>query len=49
MMLKLGNGTEYVLSAYPVTVQATDIVLVSLIVLSLGAIAAWIPAKRIKY
>ena len=48
-LLKLGNGTEYVLSAYPVTVQATDIVLVSLIVLSLGAIAAWIPAKRIKY
>lgn len=48
-LLKLGNGTEYVLSAYPVTVQATDIVLVSLIVLSLGAIAAWIPSKRIKY
>ena len=47
-LLKLGNGTEYVLSAYPVSVQAIDILLVCVIVLSLGAIAAWIPARRIK-
>jgi lipoprotein-releasing system permease protein len=47
-LLKLGNGTEYVLSAYPVSVQTIDVLLVCLIVLSLGAIAAWIPARRIK-
>lgn len=47
-LLKLGNGTEYVLSAYPVSVQTTDVLLVAVIVLSLGAIAAWIPARRIK-
>jgi lipoprotein-releasing system permease protein len=47
-LLKLGNGTEYVLSAYPVSVQTIDVLLVCVIVLSLGAIAAWIPARRIK-
>ena len=34
--LKLGSGAEYVISAYPVQVQATDIVLVGIIVLLLG-------------
>jgi ABC-type lipoprotein release transport system permease subunit len=47
-LLKLGSGSEYIISAYPVAVQATDIVLVACIVLVLGAIAAWIPAKQIK-
>ena len=47
-LLKLGNGTEYIMSAYPVTVQAADILLVAVIVLLLGAIAAWIPTKQIK-
>ena len=47
-ILKLGSGTEYVVSAYPVAVQATDILIVSIAVLALGFIAAWIPAKRIK-
>lgn len=47
-ILKLGSGTEYILSAYPVAVQLQDIVLVAITVLVLGFLAAWIPAKRIK-
>lgn len=47
-LLKLGNGEEYVISSYPVAVQGWDIVVVALMVLLLGALAAWIPAKRIK-
>lgn len=47
-LLKLGNGEEYIVSAYPVAVQGLDILLVTFLVLSLGALAAWIPAKRIK-
>lgn len=46
--IKLGSGTEYIISAYPVQVHAADIVLVSLIVITLGFIAAFIPSKRIK-
>ena len=46
--LKLGNGENYVISAYPVLVQWTDIVLVTLIVLALGFIAAWYPAHKVK-
>jgi ABC-type lipoprotein release transport system permease subunit len=45
--LKLGNGTEYVISAYPVAVEAWDIMGVSLTVFILGAISSWIPAKKI--
>ena len=47
-MLKLGNGAEYVVSAYPVAVQAWDIVLVSIVVLVLGALSSWIPARKVK-
>lgn len=47
-LLKLGGGTEYIISAYPVAVQAADIVLVAIVVLALGFAAAWIPARRIK-
>ena len=46
--LTLGDGAEYVISAYPVQVAATDILLVAVIVLLLGFIAAWYPAKKIK-
>ncbi len=46
-ILKLGNGTEYIVSAYPVAVQATDVMLVAVVVLALGFIAAWIPARRV--
>jgi len=46
--LKLGNGSEYVVSAYPVQVQPTDILLVGIIVLALGFVAAWVPVRRLK-
>jgi len=45
--LKLGSGSEYVISAYPVQVQATDILLVAVIVLVLGFITAYYPARKI--
>ena len=46
--LKLGTGTEYVISAYPVMVQATDVLLVAVIVLALGFVAAWYPTRKLK-
>jgi lipoprotein-releasing system permease protein len=46
--LKLGSGAEYIISAYPVQVQAVDIVLVALIVLALGLVAAWYPTRKMK-
>ncbi len=46
-LLQLGDGLTYVLSAYPVQVQALDILLVFGIVLLLGFIAAWYPSRRI--
>lgn len=46
-LLKLGNGTEYVVSAYPVAVQPGDIAFVCIIVLILGVISSWIPARKI--
>lgn len=46
--LKLGTGSEYIISAYPVVVQWTDILLVALIVLALGFVAAWYPSKKLK-
>ena len=46
--LKLGSGAEYVISAYPVQVQATDIVLVGIIVLLLGFVAAWYPTRKLR-
>jgi len=45
--IKLGTGTEYVLSAYPVHVQALDLLIVALVVLTLGFIAAWYPARQV--
>ena len=47
-ILKLGNGTEYVVSAYPVAVQTTDVLIVAAVVLTLGFLAAWIPARRVQ-
>lgn len=46
-LLKLGNGAEYVVSAYPVAVQSEDIAFVCIIVLILGVISSWIPARKI--
>lgn len=45
-ILKMGSGTEYVVSAYPVAVQRTDILIIAAIVLELGAVAAYIPARN---
>ena len=45
--LSLGSGMEYIISAYPVQVQTGDIVLVALIVLALGFVAAWYPARKV--
>ena len=47
-LLKLGNGAQYVISAYPVEVQTLDVILVTAIVLGLGAIASWIPTRNLK-
>ena len=46
-LLKLGNGANYVLSAYPGSIQVTDVLIVLAIVIALGALAAWIPARKI--
>ena len=46
--LSLGTGTEYIISAYPVQVQPADIVLIATIVLALGFVAAWYPARKLK-
>ncbi len=47
-LLKLGSGTEYVISAYPVEVQGLDIVIVAITVLFLGFIAAWYPVRKLR-
>ena len=46
--LKLGDGTEYVISAYPVQVQMADVLLVVVIVLALGFIAAYYPTRKLR-
>ena len=46
--LKLGNGSDYVISAYPVLVQATDVLLVAGIVLVLGLVTAWYPTHKLE-
>jgi lipoprotein-releasing system permease protein len=47
-IIKLGNGSEYIISAYPVVVQAWDIVLVTATVLILSLISVWIPVRKCK-
>ena len=46
--IKMGSGTEYVISTYPVQVQAPDVLLVAVIVLLLGFLAAYYPTHRLK-
>ena len=46
-VLKLGNGTNYIISAYPVDIQFFDLVFVLIIVLLLGFISAFIPARQL--
>ncbi len=47
-LLKLGNGTDYVLSAYPVALHAGDMLLVAAIVLTIGMTAAIFTAHTMK-
>lgn len=46
--LKLGGGTEFVLSSYPVHVEPTDILYVTIIVLAVNFAAAWYPTRKIE-
>ena len=45
--LTLGNGAEYIISAYPVQVLWRDVLLVAAIVLALGFAAAYYPSRKI--
>lgn len=46
-LLRLGNGYEYVLSAYPVAVEWLDVLVITAIVLLMGFLAAWYPTRNI--
>ena len=45
-LLKLGDGTEYIISAYPVDLQMPDLLLTAALVSVLGFAAAWIPSRQ---
>lgn len=45
--LKLGNGTDYIVTAYPVYVEPLDVLLITIIVLVLGYLAALYPSRKI--
>lgn len=47
-LLKLGSGTDYVISAYPVLVQAVDVLAVAVIVLGMGFLAAWYATRALR-
>ena len=47
-LIKLGNGTQYVISSYPVQVQGLDILIVAMVVLLLGFVAAWYPVRKLQ-
>ena len=47
-LLKLGSGTDYVISAYPVLVQAVDVLVVAVIVLGMGFLAAWYATRTLR-
>lgn len=46
--IKLGTGTEYIISTYPVQLQSLDILLVAVSVVLLGWLSAWIPSRNLK-
>ncbi len=46
--LSLGSGGEYIINAYPVQVQIFDVVMVGIIVLTLGWIAALYPTRKMQ-
>lgn len=45
--ITMGAGS-FVIDQYPVSIQSKDVAIVALIVLSIGAVAAWIPALQLK-
>ena len=47
-LLKLGSGTDFVISAYPVLVQAVDVLAVAVIVLGMGFLAAWYATRTLR-
>jgi lipoprotein-releasing system permease protein len=44
--LQMGNGTEYIISSYPVRLEAADVLVVLAIVIVIGFVAAAIPAYK---
>ena len=46
-LLKLGSGTEYIISSYPVQVQALDIIVIGITVVLLGFVSAWYPVRKL--
>ena len=44
--LRMGNGTEYIISSYPVQLEAGDVLVVLGIVLVIGFVASAIPAMK---
>ena len=44
-LIKLGTGTEYIISAYPVSVEALDILFVLVVVVVLGLITSYLPTR----
>lgn len=47
-LIKLGSGEDYILSAYPVLLQWSDVLMVIAVVLLLGFVAAWYPTRKLK-
>ena len=47
-LLKLGSGVDYVISAYPVLVQAGDVLAVAAIVLLMGFLAAYYATRSLR-
>ena len=47
-LLKLGSGADYVISAYPVLVQAGDVLAVAAIVLLMGFLAAYYATRSLR-
>lgn len=45
--LTLGNGSEYILTSYPVSVQVVDLLFVAVVVLGLGFVASWYPTRQL--
>lgn len=44
-LLKLGTGTEYIISAYPVSIEGLDVLFVLVVVLLLGVFTSYLPTR----